>query len=250
MSARGWLLNVGDVVMSDNVPSASWKPSEELAAFLVDYRLLERGTTPTFRSLSGGVSSEIWLVETARQRICVKLDGIDLSIRAGERFGIIGPNGSGETTLVNCISATLNNEEGTILFDGRRVDALPPHRRTKIGVSRSFQLPRPFHSMTVAENLKLALLYTAHEKQDRGSCPPLALADEIKGLLGRVGLSNKMNRFPRQLTQIEMRKLELARAMASSPELIIVDEAMAVAFGSRSDNRSAPALTSRASPSS
>lgn len=154
------------------------------------------------------------------------LDAVDLSIRAGERLGIIGPNGSGKTTLVNCISGTLRNETGTVLFDGAVMDRLPPHSRTKLGIARSFQLPRPFHSMTVAENIKLALLYTVHE---RGRRHPSGseLDGEIGNLLGKVGLSDKSHHRPRQLTQIEMRKLELARAMAVGPKLLIADEAMA-----------------------
>jgi len=156
------------------------------------------------------------------------LDDIDLTVRAGERFGIIGPNGSGKTTLVNCISGTLRNDKGTILFDGRPVDRMAPHRRTKIGISRSFQLPRLFNSMTVADNVRLTLLYTVHEKRSGTAArSDSAVDDEIRELLGGVGLSEMINRHPRQLTQIEMRKLELVRAMAAGPKLLIVDEAMA-----------------------
>lgn len=155
------------------------------------------------------------------------LDGVDLSVHAGERFGIIGPNGSGKTTLVNCISGTLQNESGSVLFEGRAVDGLPPHQRTKRGIARSFQLPRPFRSMTLADNLKLALLYTTFERPEYGNPTPSALAERSRSLLARVGLDGKADRYPRELTQIEMRKLELARAMASDPKLLIADEAMA-----------------------
>lgn len=155
------------------------------------------------------------------------LDGVDLSVRAGERFGIIGPNGSGKTTLVNCISGTLHNDSGSVLFEGRAVNGLAPHQRTKLGIARSFQLPRPFHSMTLSENLKLALLYTTFERPDALRPTQSILAEKSASLLAQVGLEAKANRHPRELTQIEMRKLELARAMASDPKLLIADEAMA-----------------------
>src|SRR6201998_1381655 len=90
----------------------------------------------------------------------VALDGIDLSVTAGERVGLIGPNGSGKSTLVNCLCGTLVNDAGTVRFEGRDLTGLTAHQRTRLGMARSFQLPRPFASMTIADNLKVPLLYT------------------------------------------------------------------------------------------
>ncbi len=90
----------------------------------------------------------------------VALDNISLSIPAGERLGLIGPNGSGKSTLVNCICGTLRNEQGTVHFDGQKLDGLDAHRRTHLGLARSFQLPRPFVSMNLADNIRIPLLYT------------------------------------------------------------------------------------------
>jgi branched-chain amino acid transport system ATP-binding protein len=90
------------------------------------------------------------------------LEGIDLTVNAGERVGLIGPNGSGKSTLVNCISGTLHNDSGSVHFDGQQLDGLAAHERTHRGLARSFQLPRPFHSMTLIENVRVPLLYTAH----------------------------------------------------------------------------------------
>src|SRR6478752_4945208 len=118
----------------------------------------------------------------------VALDGIDLAVTQGERVGLIGPNGSGKSTFVNCICGTLTNETGTVRFDGEIVNGLLTHERTRRGMARSFQLPRPFATLTVADNL---------------------------------------TKLPRDLTQVEMRKLELARAMAADPKLLIADESMA-----------------------
>ncbi|MGA2089533.1 MAG: ATP-binding cassette domain-containing protein, partial [Stellaceae bacterium] len=156
----------------------------------------------------------------------VALESIDLDVAQGERLGLIGPNGSGKSTLVNCISGTLRNETGTVQFDNRRMDGLPPHQRTRLGLARSFQLPKPFHSMTVAENLHVPLLYTVNARHET-HLSNAAIDRRVEELLQQVGLAEKSGRRPRDLTQIEMRKLELARAMAAAPKLLIADEAMA-----------------------
>ncbi len=156
----------------------------------------------------------------------VALESIDLAVRAGERLGLIGPNGSGKSTLVNCLSGVLRNETGTVLFDGHALNGLPAYRRTRLGLARSFQLPRPFRSMTVAENLRIPLLYTVNAR--RGPhLSETAIGEHCAELLRVVGLAAKADRRPRDLTQIEMRKLELARALAAEPKLLIADEAMA-----------------------
>jgi branched-chain amino acid transport system ATP-binding protein len=156
----------------------------------------------------------------------VALDRISLSVTAGERLGLIGPNGSGKSTLVNCICGTLRNEEGTVRFDGHRVDGLQAHQRTHLGLARSFQLPRPFLSLTLADNIRIPLIYTVGRR--RGSHHTTQEIEERSdALLREVGLGEKARRLPRDLTQVEMRKLELARAMAAEPKLLIADEAMA-----------------------
>ncbi|HUZ33146.1 MAG TPA: ABC transporter ATP-binding protein [Xanthobacteraceae bacterium] len=156
----------------------------------------------------------------------VALENIALSVQPGERVGLIGPNGSGKSTLVNCICGTLRNEAGSVHFDGRALDGFTAHQRTRRGVARTFQLPRPFASLTLAENLRIPLLYTVAA---RGGV--LHTADHIDerclALLREVGLDSKAHRLPRDLTQVEMRKLELVRAMAAEPKLLIADESMA-----------------------
>jgi branched-chain amino acid transport system ATP-binding protein len=156
----------------------------------------------------------------------VALDGIDLAVAAGERVGLIGPNGSGKSTLVNCICGTLANETGTVRFDGNVLDGLKAHQRTRRGLARSFQLPRPFASLTVAENLRVPLIYTVNARPGvRISAAELDA--RCADLLALVGLADKAVQHPRDLTQVEMRKLELARALAAEPKLLIADEAMA-----------------------
>jgi branched-chain amino acid transport system ATP-binding protein len=156
----------------------------------------------------------------------VALDGIDLAVAEGERIGLIGPNGSGKSTLVNCICGTLTNEAGTVRFDGEAVDGLLTHERTRRGMARSFQLPRPFATLTVAENLRVPLLYAVNARPGP-KLSPAELDARCAELLTLVGLCDKAAQHPRDLTQVEMRKLELARAMAAGPKLLIADESMA-----------------------
>src|ERR1700761_8672140 len=89
------------------------------------------------------------------------LDNVSVDIKAGERFGLIGPNGSGKTTLINCISGAFRTEPSTVVFRGEDITRLPPHVRTRRGIARSFQIPRPFKSMTVIENLMVAADFTS-----------------------------------------------------------------------------------------
>ncbi|HET7880514.1 MAG TPA: ABC transporter ATP-binding protein [Acetobacteraceae bacterium] len=150
----------------------------------------------------------------------VALEAINLAVPEGERLGLIGPNGSGKSTLVNCISGTLRHEMGSVRFVGQKLEGLAAHERTRLGLARSFQLPRPFNTLSLAENLRVPLLYTG-----RHTTQPID--QSCIDLLDMVGLADKADRLPRDLTQIEMRKLELARAMAARPRLLIADEAMA-----------------------
>jgi branched-chain amino acid transport system ATP-binding protein len=148
------------------------------------------------------------------------LNKVTLSVKPGERFGLIGPNGSGKTTMINCISGALPVDGGSIRFEGRDITTLPPHQRTRLGIVRSFQIPKPFTSMTVRENLGIPLEYAAAGRiRDEDA--------EAAEILRDIGLAAKAHLRPAGLTQIEMRKLELARAMAARPTLLISDEAMA-----------------------
>jgi branched-chain amino acid transport system ATP-binding protein len=150
----------------------------------------------------------------------VALESIELTVWEKQRVGLIGPNGSGKSTLVNCVCGTLGQEMGSVRFAGQVLDRLSAHERTRLGLARSFQLPRPFNTLSLADNLRVPLLYTGR----RGIRP---LDEQCMELLQTVGLAEKSDRLPRDLTQIEMRKLELARAMAANPRLLIADEAMA-----------------------
>jgi len=151
------------------------------------------------------------------------LSEVSVEIAQGERFGLIGPNGSGKTTLINCISGSLKNDGGSIVFDGSDISGLPAYQRTRLGIARSFQIPRPFSSMSVLENLVVPLEYVVH----RRSLHKADTRAEAMQILKSMGLADKADTPSNRLTQVELRKLELARAMAARPRLLISDEAMA-----------------------
>jgi branched-chain amino acid transport system ATP-binding protein len=156
------------------------------------------------------------------------LSDVNLEIAQGERFGLIGPNGSGKTTLISCVSGALRNERGSIVFDGEDVTRLAAYQRTRRGIARSFQIPRPFRSMTVVENLAVPLEYIVH----KGSLHVSDTRGEAMKILKDIGLAEKADVPSATLSQVELRKLELARAMAARPRLLISDEAMAGLSGS------------------
>src|SRR5215467_10841048 len=116
------------------------------------------------------------------------LDNVSVDIRPGERFGLIGPNGSGKTTLINCISGAFRTEASTIMFRGEDITALQPHIRTRRGIARSFQIPRPFKSMTVAENLMVALDFAGRADEHVSTSQR---RDTMMSILTRIGLASK-----------------------------------------------------------
>jgi branched-chain amino acid transport system ATP-binding protein len=146
------------------------------------------------------------------------LSGIDLEVRAGERLGLIGPNGSGKSTFTNCLAGAFASHDGAFTFKGEKLGRLKPHQRARRGLARTFQLPRPFKGLTVIENIRVPLAYAGRNA-----------ATEARAMecLETVELAGKAYRMPKELTQVELRRLELARATALRPELLIADEAMA-----------------------
>ncbi|MFB3101775.1 MAG: ABC transporter ATP-binding protein [Alphaproteobacteria bacterium] len=158
------------------------------------------------------------------------LSNVSIEVHSGERFGLIGPNGSGKTTLINCISGTLQNDGGEIFFDGHDLNGMKPHQRTAAGIARTFQIPRPFHSMTVLDNLKIPIEYVSGIGIGQSE-----IAEQAMSILETMGMAEKANQETLGLTQIELRKLELARAIAAKPKLLISDEAMAGLTGNEVD---------------
>lgn len=158
------------------------------------------------------------------------LDSINISIGAGERIGLIGPNGSGKSTLVNCISGAYPVSAGSVYFDGNNITHLAPHRRTQLGIGRTFQIPKPFESMSALQNVCIPLEYAARDYH-HGK----AAQDRAQEILSDLELASKADVHPDGLTQIDLRKLELARAIAIRPKLLIADEVMAGLAGTEID---------------
>jgi branched-chain amino acid transport system ATP-binding protein len=144
-------------------------------------------------------------------------DDISLSVTAGETLGILGPNGAGKTTLFNLISGDARTDAGRVEFDGRDVTREPPHRRCRLGIGRSYQIPQPFGAMTVFENLVAAASFGA----GRPERETYARAVEI---LRETGLLTKANRLAGSLTLLDRKRLELARALATEPKVLLLDE--------------------------
>ncbi len=148
------------------------------------------------------------------------LNRIDFQLKDRERVGLIGPNGSGKSTFVNCLTGALRPDEGRVDFAQADVTGLPPWQRARAGLARSFQIPRPFRGLTVRQNIEVPLSFIL--KLDQAECE--ARADEV---LGQIGLAGKSAVSPKYLSQVELRKLELGRALAAGPRVLIADEAMA-----------------------
>ena len=146
---------------------------------------------------------------------------VSLTVDAGEILGVMGPNGSGKTTLFNLISGALVPDAGDIFFFGERTNGLAPHQLCRRGLARTFQLVRPFLALTALENILVGLGYG----RERMSGP--AARDKATELLHLVGLVGSTDRPAYALTVMDRKRLELARALATSPRLLLLDEFMA-----------------------
>ena len=156
---------------------------------------------------------------------------VDIQVNRGDRFGLIGPNGSGKTTFINVITGVLPADDGGVVFDGRDITSLQCYRRARLGIARTFQIPKPFISMSILDNLTIPLRYSPHVIDSKSSTE-----DEAMKILRLIGIDSKAQVTPGELTQIEMRKLELARALALRPKLLLLDEVMAGLSSSEIDD--------------
>jgi branched-chain amino acid transport system ATP-binding protein len=145
------------------------------------------------------------------------VDQVTLSVEAGLVLGVIGPNGAGKTTLFNLIGGDLRPDAGAIRLRGADITALPPHQRCRRGLGRSYQIPHPFGGMTVFENLLVAATFG-------GRLGERAAYPTCLEILESTGLAAKANRLAGALTLLDRKRLELARALATRPELLLLDE--------------------------
>jgi branched-chain amino acid transport system ATP-binding protein len=144
-------------------------------------------------------------------------DEIELALAEGESLGIIGPNGAGKTTLFGIVSGTVAPDSGRVLYGGRDITQASPAQRCTLGIGRSFQIPLPFAGMSVFENLVVAAAFGAgHRERD--------VYDGCMDILERCGLADKANRRAGGLTLLDRKRLELARALATRPRVLLLDE--------------------------
>jgi branched-chain amino acid transport system ATP-binding protein len=151
------------------------------------------------------------------------VNDVSFSINEGETVGLMGPNGAGKTTLVNMICGSYGADSGKIEFMGKDITKLPPWKRCKLGICRTYQIPRPFPELTALASVVVSALHG----KDRPNRSLEDASTEATHYLEFVGLFSKRNILARDLTLFEMRGLELARALATEPKLIFIDEVMA-----------------------
>lgn len=145
------------------------------------------------------------------------VDGLSFDLKRGETLGILGPNGAGKSTLFSLITGDYHATTGSIIFDGQDITRFPAYARCRLGIGRSYQIPRPFGRMTVFENILVAATFASGKNES--VCYDLCVE-----VLSQTGLLPKGNVVAKHLTLLERKKLELARALATQPKLLLLDE--------------------------
>ena len=151
------------------------------------------------------------------------VSNVDMTIRRGEILGVLGPNGAGKTTLVNCITGLDRASAGTIRFAGADITKLPAWRIGRLGIARTFQVVKPFKQLSVRDNVAVGAMFGARGRE-RSAGQARGRAEEI---LSRVGLGHRSVHRASDLTIPDLKRLELAKALAMDPELLLLDEVMA-----------------------
>lgn len=147
----------------------------------------------------------------------VAVSDLSFDVQAGEIVGVMGPNGAGKTTLLSIIAGEYKPDSGVIKFKGNDITGLPPHKACRLGISRTYQIPRPFNNLSARENILVAAIYGRELKKSA------AEAEDTK-IFDLVNLSEQKDTLAGDLTSLNLKRLELARALASNPTLILLDE--------------------------
>jgi len=151
------------------------------------------------------------------------ISALDLAVGQGEVLGLIGPNGAGKTTLFSLVTGFLRPSEGDIRFEGRSLVGLRPHRIVGRGITRTFQIPKPFGSMPLQNNIVVSMVSKAGQARRQDD----SIQDRARRIMSTTGLEAKRDMLPGALTQGDLKKLEIARALATAPRLLLLDEPFA-----------------------
>ncbi len=164
----------------------------------------------------------------------VAVDDVSLAVARGSITALIGPNGAGKTTLFNCLSGFLPGAAGSVVFDGRRIDGLPPHRRSRAGLVRTFQIPRIFHRLTLIENMLVAdraqpgdALFGCFMRRGATLARTRAATEQARDLLALLSIERLADDYAGTLSGGQRKLLELGRVLMTDPKMILLDEPMA-----------------------
>jgi branched-chain amino acid transport system ATP-binding protein len=160
---------------------------------------------------------------TRRFQGLVSVDHVSFKLAPGEIVGLVGPNGAGKTTLINLVSGSLAPDDGEVRFEGKRVDRLPPYRRARLGIGRTFQVMKPFRGLSVLENVTIGALFG----RNGGASAREAAREAAREWLSFTGLDRRTDQLADALGGPDRKRLELAKALAMRPKLLLLDEVMA-----------------------
>ncbi len=214
----GIVVQVYQRIVAARRPAAG---AEDVSAKPVEHAHVAELAADGARFAPSGKQGEVLLKTdaiTKRFGDVVAVAEVGLEVRRGEVLGIIGPNGAGKSTFVGMLSGALHADGGTVEYDGVDVTQLPAYRRARMGIGRTHQIPRPFRQMTVLENLLVARYYGARSKSDRG------VHADCEAILRELGLWSVAHTNAADLTLLQLKRLELARALALEPRILLMDE--------------------------
>ena len=154
----------------------------------------------------------------------VAINDLSFHLEKGEVLGLMGPNGSGKTTIFNIIMGDFPPDSGKIFFEGKDITNLPTHQRVKMGIARTYQVPRPFRELPIIEDIRVSTIPDSIMASFRGEGAHL---DEVIKIAEDVGLKERLSMYPHELTMGDLRRVELAKALATKPKIILLDEIFA-----------------------
>lgn len=154
----------------------------------------------------------------------VAINDLSFHLEEGEVLGLMGPNGSGKTTIFNIIMGDFPPDSGKILFKGEDITRYPTFKRVKIGIARTYQVPRPFRELPIIEDIRVSTIPDSIRGSFRGEGTHI---EEVRKIAEDVGLKGRLSMYPHELTMGDLRRVELAKALATNPKIVLLDEIFA-----------------------